>query len=71
MGYGALNGLGMLCLGMCLWSFTTIFARTERRVQRTLLFRPFFFSGFYCSLDRGGGGAINDLSASRFVIAVD
>ena len=35
--------------------FCNFVTRAERRVQRTLLFGPYFF-GQNCSLDTGGGG---------------
>ena len=37
----ALNGLGILCLGMCCCYFTML-PRTEWHVQRTRPFRPYF-----------------------------
>ena len=51
-----MNGLDNLCLGMCYRDFHNIVARTERCVQRTLLFRPFFFEDKIVRWTGGGGG---------------
>ena len=50
----ALNGLGVLCLGMCCRRFTAS-SRTKQCVQRTLLFGTIFFKDSIVRWAQGGG----------------
>ena len=53
--HGALNGLGILCLGLCYRRFTILLQHTEWCVQQTLPFRPYFLR---TKLFVGTGGGV-------------